>query len=200
MKKEQTIKYLSYPQAIFVVCSYDKHKKPNLMTVTLGGMCNHNPPLFFISLRSACYSHQNIIERQAFTVNVPSSEYLKEVDFAGLVSGRTKDKFAASNLTPVASKRVDAPYIDEFPTHAECKLHKTLDLGSHTMFIGEIASVKGEESVFTNLSLYESNAKDVPDMIRAKGIVYAATGDYRYYCSLGKPLEKSYTIGRQLIE
>ena len=133
-------------------------------------------------------------------MNVPSSEYLKEVDYAGLVSGRTTDKFAICGLTPVESESVDAPYIDEFPTHAECKLHKTLELGSHTMFIGEIVSIKGEESVYTNLSLYESNAKDVPDMIKAKGIVYAATGDYRYYCSLGKPLEKSYTVGRQLID
>ncbi len=200
MKKELNIKYLSYPQAIFVVCSYNKQKQPNLMTVTLGGMCNHNPPLFFVSIRSACYSHQNILERQAFTVNVPSSHYLTEVDYVGLVSGRKTDKFAVCGLTPVESESVDAPYIDEFPTHAECKLHDTVDLGTHTMFIGEIVCIRGKESVLTDISLFAPNAKDVPDMIKAKGIVYAATGDHRYYCSLGEPLEKSYTIGRQLID
>ena len=117
MKKEQTVKYLSYPQAIFVICSYDRLKRPNLMTATLGGMCGHNPPSFFVSIRPACYSHQNIIERQAFTVNVPSSKYLKQMDYVGLVSGRTIDKFSICGLTPVESESVEAPYIDEFPTH-----------------------------------------------------------------------------------
>ena len=133
-------------------------------------------------------------------MNVPSSEYLKQVDYVGLVSGRTIDKFAVCGLTPVKSESVDAPYIDEFPTHAECKLYKTLDLGTHTMFIGEIVSIKNKDSELTDISLYATNANDVPDMIKAKGIVYAATGDHRYYCSLGEALEKSYSVGRQLID
>jgi flavin reductase (DIM6/NTAB) family NADH-FMN oxidoreductase RutF len=200
MMKELNSKYLSYPQGIFVVCSYDKQRKPNLMTVTLGGMCSHKPPSFFVSIRPACYSYQNIQERRAFTVNVPSSDYLREVDYVGLVSGSKTDKFSVCGLTAVESESVDAPYIEEFPTHAECKLSKTVDLGTHTMFIGEIVCIRGKESVLTDISLYAPNAKDVPDMVKAKGIVYAATGDHRYYCSLGEPLEKSYTIGRQLID
>ena len=119
MMKELNSNYLSYPQGIFVVCSYDKQQKPNLMTVTLGGMCSHNPPSFFVSIRPACYSHQNIQVRRAFTVNVPSSDYLREVDYVGLVSGRKTDKFGVCGLTAVDSESVDAPYIEEFPTHAE---------------------------------------------------------------------------------
>ena len=75
-----------------------------------------------------------------------------------------------------------------------------MDLGSHTMFIGEIISIKGEESILTDLSHMMPNANDVPDMVKAEGIVYAVAGDGRYYCELGTPLVKAYSIGRQLIE
>ena len=74
-----------------------------------------------------------------------------------------------------------------------------MDVGTHTMFIGEIISVKGDESILTDLSRMASNANKVPDMIKSNGIVYAATGDHRYYCSLGEPLEKAYLVGRQLM-
>jgi flavin reductase (DIM6/NTAB) family NADH-FMN oxidoreductase RutF len=200
LKKAQKTKYLSYPQPVFVVGTYDRQKKPNMMTVALGGMCSHNPPCFAISVRPTTYSHQNIIDRQAFTVNIPSKRYLKHVDYAGLVSGRDTDKFAVCGLTAVESERVDAPYIDEFPTVAECKLRHTLDLGSHTMFIGEIMSIKGEERILTDLSHLLRNLNDIPDMVKAEGIVYAFAGDGRYYCDLGEPLEKAYSVGRELIE
>ena len=200
MKKEQRFKYLSYPQAVFVVGTYDGERKPNVMTVALGGMCSHNPPYFAISVRSATYSHQNIVARQAFTVNIPSKKYLKHVDYVGLVSGRNTDKFAVCGLTAVAGELVDAPYIDEFPTVAECRLHQTIDLGSHTMFIGEIVSIKGEEPVLADLSHLMPNLTDIPDMVKAEGIVYAFAGDGRYYCGLGEPLERAYSVGRQLIE
>jgi flavin reductase (DIM6/NTAB) family NADH-FMN oxidoreductase RutF len=36
--REQTFKYLSYPQPVLVVCTYGRGRKPNLMTVLLGGM------------------------------------------------------------------------------------------------------------------------------------------------------------------
>ena len=68
------------------------------------------------------------------------------------------------------------------------------------MFIGEIVSIKGEESILTDISNYISSAKEIPDMIKANGIVYAVTGDHRYYCGLGEPLAKAHSIGRKLID
>ena len=197
MKKEQGVRYLSYPQAVFVVCSYDYQKRPNLMTVALGGMCSHNPPLLFVSIKKTRYTHRNITERRAFTVNVPSSDHVAQVDYVGLVSGRTADKYAVCGLTAVPSDAVDAPFIEEFPTHAECVLYDAIELGSHTMFIGEIKKIMGDEDITTDLSHMRPNANNIPDMIKARGIVYAVAGDSRCYCSLGTPLEKAYSAGRK---
>ena len=91
-----------------------------------------------VSLRKATYSHENILERKAFTLSIASEDHVKEVDYFGLVSGRTTDKFAATKLTPVKSKLVDAPYVKEFPLVLECKLVHVSDLGLHTQFMGEV--------------------------------------------------------------
>lgn len=57
-------------------------------------------------------------------------------------SGRDTDKFTALNLTPVPAEHVDAPGIAECPVIVELTLSHTLELGSHTQFIGEIMDVK----------------------------------------------------------
>jgi flavin reductase (DIM6/NTAB) family NADH-FMN oxidoreductase RutF len=129
------------------VGTYDKDGKPNAAAVAWGGTCGSKPPCVAVSLRAATYTHGNIVARKAFTVNVPSVAFAKEADFFGIASGRTVDKFKATGLTPVKSDLVDAPCIREFPLVAECRLYKTVDLGLHTLFVGEILDVKADESV-----------------------------------------------------
>ncbi|GKT18736.1 flavin reductase family protein, partial [Aduncisulcus paluster] len=78
------------------------------------------------------------MERGAYTVSIPSVQHAAEADYFGMASGRDKDKFAVSGLTPVRSDVVDAPYVDEFPFIFECKVVETVELGLHTQFVGEI--------------------------------------------------------------
>jgi flavin reductase (DIM6/NTAB) family NADH-FMN oxidoreductase RutF len=85
------------------------------MTAAWAGICCSAPVCIAVSLRKATYTFGNIVERKAFTVNVPSERFVRDVDYFGIVSGRRKDKFAETGLTPVKSSVVDAPYIDEFP-------------------------------------------------------------------------------------
>jgi len=98
------------------------------MTASWGGICCSQPPCVAVSLRQATYTYGNILQRRAFAVGIPSEHHVKEVDFFGLFSGRELDKFKASKLTPVASKLVDAPFVEEFPLVVECKLVVWLSL------------------------------------------------------------------------
>ena len=109
MNKSLGPKTLIYPAPVLVVGTYDKAGKPNVMTASWGGICCSQPPCVAVSLRAATYTHGNILGRKAFTLSVPPEKYVKEVDYFGLVSGRVLDKFAATKLTPVKSKLVDAP-------------------------------------------------------------------------------------------
>ena len=188
MKKSIGAKTVIYPTPALIVGTYDKYGKANVMAVAWGGICCSRPPCVAVSLRKATYSYGSIVERKAFTVNIPSENYVKEADYFGIVSGKEEDKFLATGLTPVRSDLVDAPYIAEFPFSLECKLLHTLEIGLHTQFIGEILDIKADESV-----LGENGA---PDIKKVKTFLYA-TGNRAYY-SVGKWLGKAFSIGREI--
>src|SRR5512137_2424740 len=145
MKKSLGARTIIYPTPVLVIGTYDKDGKANVMTAAWAGICCSAPPCVGVSLRKATYTFGNIMERKAFTVNLPSEEYVKHADYFGIVSGKDVDKFAVSGLTPLKSELVDAPLIKEFPMALECKLHGFLEIGLHTEFIGEILDVKADE-------------------------------------------------------
>jgi flavin reductase (DIM6/NTAB) family NADH-FMN oxidoreductase RutF len=135
------------PCPVWVIGSYDAEGVPNMMTASWVGICCSDPPSVTVSLRSSRHSYGNIIGSKAFTVNIPSKEYARETAFFGSVSGKNVDKLAATGLTATSSGLVNAPYLAEFPLVVECKLVKTVEIGSHTMLIGEIIDVKANEDI-----------------------------------------------------
>ncbi|NUO07557.1 MAG: flavin reductase family protein [Candidatus Brocadia sp.] len=188
MKKSLGAKTIVYPTPVFIVGTYDKSGKPNAMNVAWGGLCCSSPPCVAISVRKATYTYGNIVERKAFTINIPSEAYVKEADYFGVASGAKADKFSVTKLTPVKSDLVDAPYIREFPLILECKLTHTLEIGLHTQFIGEIMDVKAEESMFGDSGTI--------DIEKLRPFLYAP--EVRAYYGIGKCLGKAFSIGKQM--
>ena len=143
-----------------------------------------------VSLRKATYSYGSIVRHGAFTVNIPSADYVKEADYVGMASGRDVDKFAKLKFTPIKGDLVYAPYIQEFPLILECKLLHTIEIGLHTQFIGEILDVKAEESIL--------GEKQIPQMEKINqfsfspgAVSYHKIGDYIGGAfSIGKEFEK----------
>jgi flavin reductase (DIM6/NTAB) family NADH-FMN oxidoreductase RutF len=186
MKKSLGLKTLLYPTPVWVVGSYDREGKPNVMTIAWGGICCSQPPCVSVSLRKATYSYGNIVERKAFTLNVPSEVHAREADYFGSVSGRSEDKFAVSGLTPIKSEIVDAPYLKEFPLILECKVIHVIEIGLHTQFIGEILDVKADESVLSE--------KGVPDIKKLSPIIFSP--EVRQYYKVGDYLGEAFSIGK----
>jgi flavin reductase (DIM6/NTAB) family NADH-FMN oxidoreductase RutF len=187
MKKSLGAKTIIYPTPVWVIGTYDKENKPNVATIAWGGMCCSQPPCVAISLRKATYTHGNIVEKKAFTVNVPSEKYVNEAHYFGTVSGRNVDKFGESGLTSVKSDLVDAPYIREFPLVLECKLIHTIEIGLHTQFIGEIMDVKADELILTENQL--------PDIEKIRPILFAPDGSGYY--GIGKSLGEILSIRKR---
>ncbi len=146
-KKSLGAKTIAPPAPAWLICTYDAEGKPNMMTASWVGMACSTPPCVTISLREATYTFGNIKEHEAYTVNIPSDKFAAATAYAGVVSGRDTDKFADTGLTAVKSELVDAPYIKECELVIECRLIKTVELGLHTMFIGEIIDVKADEEI-----------------------------------------------------
>ena len=188
MKKSIGAKTLAFPTPVWIVGTYDKEEKPNVMTVAWGGICCSQPKSINISLRKATYSYGNIVERKAFTISIPSEKHVKEADYFGIATGKKVDKFAATGLTPVKSDLVDAPYVKEFPLILECKLIHTIEVGLHTQFIGEIVDVKADESVL--------GEKGLPDIEKVRPILFGP--EIRTYHGIGKYLGQAFSIGREI--
>jgi flavin reductase (DIM6/NTAB) family NADH-FMN oxidoreductase RutF len=186
MKKSLGAKTIIHPTPVLVIGTYGKDGKANVMTAAWAGICCSAPPCVGVSLRKATYTYGNIMEHKAFTVNVPSEDYIKQVDYFGIVSGKDVDKLSRAGLTPVKSELVDAPYVKEFPLVLECKLLDTVEIGLHTQFIGEILDVKAEGAVLGD---------DVLPMIeKVRPIIFAP--ESRSYHGLGKNIGKAFSIGR----
>jgi len=188
MKKSLGAKPMVYPTPVFVVGTYDKAGRPNVMTAAWAGICCSRPPCVSVSLRNATYTYSNIIEHRAFTISIPSQDHIKQVDYFGMVSGKKKDKFSATRLTPVKSELVNAPYVEEFSFVLECKLLHAFEIGLHTQFIGEILDIKAEEAVLGENGL--------PAIEKVKPFLYAP--EYRTYYGVGEFLGKAYSIGKEL--
>lgn len=179
---------LVYPSPVFIVGSYDKESKPNLMTAAWGGICCSAPPCVAISLRKATHSYGNIMEQKAFTINIPSEKFAKEADYIGITTGKTENKFESLGLTPIKSELVNAPYIKEFLFVLECRVLHTFELGLHTQFVGEILDVKIDKQMLGELK--------IPDPLKYRPFSYDP-GTRSYY-STGKLIGKAFSIGREL--
>jgi flavin reductase (DIM6/NTAB) family NADH-FMN oxidoreductase RutF len=188
MKKSLGADTLIYPTPTWLVGTYDAAGKANLAAVAWGGICCSKPPCVTVSLRKATYSYQAILDRKAYTVSVPSADQVREVDYCGIVSGRSTDKFADCHFTAVRSALVDAPYVEECPMVLECRLFQSIELGLHTQFVGEILDVKVDTSALGPDGLAEL------DKIRP----FVFTPDRRTYHAVGGMIGKAFEIGRDL--
>ena len=187
MKKSLGAKVVGNICPVWLVATYDKNDKPNVLNVGACGWANVNPPNVQVSIRDIRYSHSAIVERKAFTVNIPSEKQWREADYVGIASGRDTDKFKDLGFTAVRSDLVDAPIILECPVNFECRLIGRMDLDSNTLFVGEVLDVKVDESVI--------DGEWGPDIKRIKPMVYWAKWGWKgdAYYSIGSELGKVYT-------
>ena len=166
-----------YPIPVVLVTCLDKAGQPNVITVSWIGTVASTPPCLAIGVRPHRYSHAAIKEQREFVVNIPNRELLSAVDYCGRMSRhRTSDKFAETGLTPAPASQVASPLIAECPVNIECRLIHSLELGSHTLFVGQILAVHVDEELL--------DERGFIDYSEAQAIAYLGNE----YWSLGQPL------------
>ena len=189
MKISIGAKDIVFPTPVFIVGTYCEDGKPNAMNVAWGGICSSNPPCIAISIRQQRCTYENILRRRAFTVNLPSEKYVKEADYFGMVSGKTADKFKTTDLTPVKSDLVDAPYIKEFPFIIECKVIDIYQISEHTQIIGEILDIKVDDNCI--------NKGGLPNIEAIKPLLFDPAGSK--YHAIGSEITQAFSAGRVLM-
>jgi flavin reductase (DIM6/NTAB) family NADH-FMN oxidoreductase RutF len=117
------------------------------MTASWAGICCSDPPALAVSLRKATHTYHSLVNRRAFTVNIPSAAQARQVDYLGIASGRDLDKLSQAGLTTIRANKVDAPVIQEFPLVIECRLIHQHEIGLHTLFVGAILDVAADPAI-----------------------------------------------------
>ena len=120
----------------------------NIVTVAWAGTVCTNPPMLSISLRPERHSYGLIRESGEFVVNLVTRRLARACDWCGVRSGRDYDKWAECGLTPASAAKIElAPAIAESPVSIECRVRDVLELGSHHLFLADVAAVQVEESL-----------------------------------------------------
>ena len=178
---------LIYPQPALLVGA-NVNGKPNFLTVAWSGIANENPPMISIAIRHIRYTLGGIKQNMTFSVNVPSTDMVRETDYCGIVSGSEVDKVEVCRFKVFYGKLGSAPLIEQCPVNLECKVIHSLDLGSHSLVVGRIEETHVSESCLTD---------GKPDIDKINPFSYITDPDSQYQ-AVGEVIGKAYSIGKEL--
>lgn len=156
--------------------------KPNYMTAAWATVACMAPPMVCVAINHVRHTVKGIEENKTFSLNVPAAKDVIAADYCGIVSGEKEDK--SKVYTSFYGKTQTAPMAKECPVNIECRLFKSVDCGSHLLYIGEIVEIHADSSCVTD---------GKPDLTKIDPIVYAQS----LYFGVGPQLEKAFSAGKK---
>lgn len=165
-----------YPLPAVMVSCGRADEKPNIITIAWAATVNTSPAMTSISIRPSRYSYDIIKETGEFVINLTTKDLVYAADYCGVKSGRDVDKFETLKLTPCNSQVIKSPGILESPVNIECSVTEIRPLGSHHLFMAEVAAVNVEEKYLDETGKFHLNDA---------GLVAYSHGEY---FELGKSL------------
>jgi flavin reductase (DIM6/NTAB) family NADH-FMN oxidoreductase RutF len=138
---------LLYPVPVVLVSCGDSAGVKNMITIAWAGTVASDPVMVSIAIRPERYSYNLIKASGEFVINLPNRQMVRAVDLCGIISGKDRDKFKETGLTPVPAQNVKAPKIAEAPLALECRVTSIIPLGSHDLFLANVVGVQVEENL-----------------------------------------------------
>ena len=155
--------------------------KPNYMTAAWATVACMAPPMVCVALNKERYTVKGIEENGTYSLNVPSVKQVVEADHCGLVSGTNEDKSKVCRWYYGTLKT--APLAEECPVNIECRLFKSVDCGSHRLYIGEVVEIHADTSCLTD---------GKPDIAKINPIIYAQAT----YFGVGRQVGNAFSAGK----
>jgi flavin reductase (DIM6/NTAB) family NADH-FMN oxidoreductase RutF len=132
------------PNALALVGSRAGDER-NAMTTSWITQLSMEPVLIGVGVDNSAVTHRLITEGGSFTVNLWDADDTRVfVKF----SKPAVDDGATLNGRAVRAATTGAPVFDEALAWLDCEVRHTLDLGSHTLFVGEVvdAAISDEDA------------------------------------------------------
>ncbi len=145
MKNLETLFLINY--GLYVVSSINKFGKPNGFIANAFTQVNSEPPTFALVVNKNNFTHSYIEESNIFSLSILSiNTPLNFIGHFGFKSGKEFDKF--KNINYIMSEYNVPVVTDNTVGYIVSKVFKTIDMESHTIFIGnlmEAVTLKEEE-------------------------------------------------------
>jgi flavin reductase (DIM6/NTAB) family NADH-FMN oxidoreductase RutF/rubredoxin len=134
---------------VYVVCSINGEKINGQIANTVIQVASE-PPTIAVSINKDNLTHEYIKKSGVFTASILCQDTpLSFIGNFGFKSGRDSNKFEGINYM---TGTTGAPFVTDYATaYMEVRVTKELDVGTHTMFIGELvdADVLTEDACMT---------------------------------------------------
>ena len=131
--------------AVMVTCG--NAEKADIVTIAWTGIINSHPAKTYVSVRPERFSYGLIKETREFAINLVPADLARAADLCGMKTGAKVDKFKEAKLTSEYVEEVSCPIIKECPISLVCKVTDIVPLGSHDMFIAEVAAIYVNEEM-----------------------------------------------------
>lgn len=130
-----------FPSGICVVTTVDADGKPWGFTATAFSSLSLEPPLVLVCLDRRADSHTPFSTADRYGVSVLAREQLP---LAMRFATKEIDKFEAVEVMHGAELGI--PLIPGAVVHLECRMHRTIPVGDHTILIGEVINASLTEA------------------------------------------------------
>jgi flavin reductase (DIM6/NTAB) family NADH-FMN oxidoreductase RutF len=162
--------------------------KPNVATYAWSGVTGGEPPTVSVGVRHSRYTLEGIRQNQAFSINIPSEDFVAQADYCGLVSGRERDKIADCGFTVTFGTTPGAPLIAECPVSLECEVLHLLNVGVHMLVVGKVVEAHVDSACLTD---------GLPDIEKIRPIIYSR-GKAPRYNGVGKLIGTPFLAGLEI--
>ncbi|HSW56917.1 MAG TPA: flavin reductase family protein [Dehalococcoidales bacterium] len=156
--------------------------QPDFVTIAWTGVAASSPPSITIALQHHRHSLKGIRQHMNFSVNIPSTDIVKETDYCGIASGASADKAQDCKFNVFYGKLPTAPFIQECPVNHACEVVQILNLGSHELIVGRIIETFVNEDCLT---------RGFVDPIKVRPFFFAGFG----YYALGEKVGDAFRSG-----
>ena len=166
---------------------------PGILAAAWINVVASTPPTLVVGLRETRNTLANIEQTGCFSVNIPSTSLVEEVDFLGMASGNSGlNKLQAAQLSASAGQQTGTPLINECLYNLECVVSETQVVGSYHVITAEIVETYADESILID------EESTVVSMEALDPLIYIAGN--REYRALGSKVADAYDIGKSLIQ
>lgn len=122
-------------------------KGDNVMAAEWTFNVSYDPMLVAVSVSARHATHAAIVESGEFGVNMASQGQFALSSFAGGFSHREAEKLTSSGIKTRPGEAIKAFMIEGSLAQLECKLVKQVDLGNHTLFVGEVVAGRANDAL-----------------------------------------------------